>query len=172
LKYEPSDESAIIHSAIRTSSALKQKIKDYFDKLEMTNENVEEIWLIISSISKIEILNYIDEYEYLEKSLLNVYSADYFIKWCQCFLTKKQINDHIDKIKYKKLFQTWSNCLENTSENFIHILRAIDDILSAFEQSDDQNWVHLYFIDGIIDLCFEQGTFLKFIFLLSRFYFI
>jgi hypothetical protein len=159
LEHDPLNESAIIHWAIRTSSALKQKIKDYFDKLEMTMKNMKEIWLIISSISKIEILNYIDEYQYLRKSLFNVNSANYFIKWSQCFLTKKQIKDDIEKTKYKSLFLIWSNCLKNTYANFILILRAIDQILNAFEQSDDQNWSYLYFIDGIIDLCFEQSNF-------------
>jgi hypothetical protein len=107
LEYEVSNESAIIQSAIRTSGALKQKIKDYFDKLEMTMKNTEEIWLIISSISKIETLNYIDEYEYLEKSLLNAYSADYFIKWSQCFLTKKQqkIISNLEQLFEKYLYR-------------------------------------------------------------------
>jgi hypothetical protein len=169
LEREPSNETEIVHSAIRTSSALKQKIKDYFNKLEMTMENMEEIWLIISSISKIQILNYIDVYEYLEKSLLNVYSSDYFIKWSQCFLTKSKLEDDIERARYKKLFKSWSDCLKNTYANFIHVLRTIDEIFNSFDQSNDQNWVRLYFIDGMINLCFEQGNFLKFIFNYSDF---
>jgi hypothetical protein len=169
LEREPSNETEIVHSALKTSGELKQKIKDYFDELEMTMENMDEIYLIISSISKIETLNYINKYEYLEKSLLNMYSSDHFIKWSQCFLTKSQLEDDIERARYKKLFQSWSDCLTNTYANFLHVLRAMDEILNSFDQSDDQNWARLYFINSIIDLCFQQGTLLKFIFNYSDF---
>jgi hypothetical protein len=151
-----------VQSAIRTSRALKKKIKDYFDKVEMTIENMENIRVVICSIDQFEIFDHIDKYEYLGKSLSNTYTYDYYIKWFQCFLTNSQIMNDTEQKKCKKLLEFWINCLKNKYTNLIHVLMAIDKLLTPFDKSDD--WFCLYFIDRIIDLCFQQGISQNFLF--------
>lgn len=116
---------------------------------------MEEIQLIICFISKCPILDYIDKYEYLERSL-NLQSIDYYIKWFQCFLANSQIRDETQQDKEKKLLESWIKDKDLTC-----ILMSIDRLLAPFDPSD---WFCLYFIDRIIELCFQQGTFLNFLF--------
>ena len=159
LDEDPSDGSevtrhilSIVRLAIKTSAALKSKSEDCFESLDMTMENMEEIWLILCSIRKFECLSYIDKYKYLEKSLLNVYSADYYIEWSQWFLAKSQMKDGAEQ---EKLFDTWLDCLTNGENNyFSEVFRAIDRMLGAFTKTDQ---FILHFIDGLIDFCFRQG---------------
>jgi hypothetical protein len=144
-----------VQVAIRISHALKQKIKDYFDRLNMTVENMEAIQLIIYSILKFPIFDYIDKYEYLEKSLSNVYTSDYYIKWFQCFLTNNQIRSGN---KEKNLLKLWIQSSTRDFDKFISILMVIDQMLDALDTAVENDWFRLYFIDCIIDLCFQQQS--------------
>ncbi len=143
-----------VQVAIRISHGLKQKIKDYFDRLNMTVENMEAIQLIIYSILKFPIFDYIDKYEYLEKSLSNVYTSDYYIKWFQCFLTNNQIRSGN---KEKNLLKLWIQSSTRDFDKFISILMVIDQMLDALDTAVENDWFRLYFIDCIIDLCFQQS---------------
>jgi hypothetical protein len=115
---------------------------------------MEEIQLIICSISKYSILDYINKYEYLERSLSNPQSASYYIKWFQCFLAN---NSQIRDNKEKQLLALWINCLKEKDKDWMYILMAMDRLLAPFDPLD---WFYLYFINRMIDLCFEQGIFL------------
>ncbi len=159
----PDDPAATKHllstvqAAIRTSAALKNKIRDCFNKLGMTMENMEDLWLILCLISKSEILSYIDKYEYLENSLLDVYDPDYYVKWSECLLANTRITDDIEKKKCEKLLKRYSDCLNENYMHFTHVLNAIDDILKGFNNPNDDDWFRLHFINCIVDLCFDRG---------------
>jgi hypothetical protein len=66
----------------------------------------------------------------------------------------------MEKKNCEKLLKKYSNCLNENYTDLTDVLNAIDDILKAFDKSNDDDQFRLHFIDCIIDLCFDQGMFL------------
>jgi hypothetical protein len=155
---------SIVQTAARKSFSLKQKIKDYFNKLEITISNMEEIRFVICSISKFEFLSYIYTHDYLKNSLKNGNSHEFFKKWFQCFLANNQIQNDIQQEKLKALCKDWIDSSMYNYTQKTQILMAIDELLNTFDKSDDNDWFYLYFIDAIINCCFEKGFCLNLIF--------
>jgi len=142
-----------IDSIISSSYALKQMIKIYFDRLDMTNENMSKIFLIFSSIHSIGMLADIEPYEYLEKSLEHIHSIDYSIKWFEYFLVK----NNIEQSKCQQLVQRWIECIRKKSTGLIDVCKVLDRLLKNMNSND---WFWSYFIDYIIEICFQQDIFL------------
>lgn len=143
----------------RRSEALKEKFKDFLSSLVMNMQNMKDIWRITCSSSKCEILNYFDscKYKYLQRSLLNAPSSDYMIQWAQYFLAKSQLTNHDEKKESQMLLGNYINRLKKSPTIFIDVLKKIDEILEAFEKSDEHVRFCSTFIHCLIDLCFEQS---------------
>ena len=164
LELELLDESAAkkdllstVQVVIRYSEALKTKIRDYLNGLVMTTDNMEEIWLIMRSVSKWEIFNYFDQHTYLQRSLSNTCPSEYYIKWAQYFIAQSQLRNDLEKIKCKNLLKNYCDHLKKHPRQFSDVLLALDEILNAFDQSHDHAVFHLDFINRIVDLCFQQS---------------
>ena len=143
--------------AIRLCRALKEKIKEFMNSLVITIQNMEEVWQITRSSSKLEIFQYVDQEKYLHKSLLDQLSSAYLIKWAQYFLARTQLADDLEKKKSENLMKYYINCLEKNQMYFISVLKALDAILEVFDQSAEHDQLRLNFIDRIIHLCFQQS---------------
>ena len=142
---------------IRASGALKEKMKDFMSSLVMNIQNMEEIWRIIHSSSKFEILHYFDQEKYLQRSLLHVPSSAYLIKWAQYFLARTQLASDLEMKRSKILLESYIDCLKKDQTHFIGVSKAIDAILGAFDQSAEHDRFRLIFIQRLIDLCFQQS---------------
>jgi len=146
-----------VQSAIKNSNALKLEIKDYFDNFKITLENMDEIWLVVCSIHKSEILSYVDKYKFLHKSLMERTSSEHCIKWFQCFLAKNQVWIDSDQNLRKMLFEEWAKVVMDNYKNTTYVLTETDKLLDAFDDSPDNDWFRMHFIDYIVKLCFKQG---------------
>ena len=149
--------------AIISSRALKCKINDFMNSLVMNMENIEDVWQITRSASKIKIFQYFDQDQYLQQSLLDPPSSDYMIKWAQYFLARSQSANDFDKEKSKLLLEGYINYLKRDQTHFTGVLKAIDKILGAFIQSSEHKPFRLTFIKRIIHLCFKQSISFDFI---------
>lgn len=163
LELELLDESPVtkdllstIQIVIRYSAALKSKIRDYLNGLVMTTDNMEEIWLILRSVSKWEIFNYFDQHTYLQRSLSDTHASEYYIQWARYFLAQSELTNDLEKIKCRNLMKNYCDHLKKHSRQFFDVLLALDEILNAFDQSHDI--LRLDFINRMIDLCFQQSN--------------
>jgi hypothetical protein len=164
LEQDPSDSHtvskhllSIVQSAIRKSWTLRQNIKDYFDKLKITLENMNEVCLVLSSIQKSEILSYICKTTVLQTSFTEDASTEYYVKWFQCFLAKSQLWNNTERNQRKKLFEDWAKYTMDKYANIIFVLSMIDNLLDAINDSVDNDWFRTYFINYVINLCFKQS---------------
>lgn len=86
-------------------------------------------------------------------------SHDYYIKWFKCFLASSHAQYGDNHEECKKLLQAWTNCFENDHSKLTKVLMAVDELLHSVEESAANFWLHSYFIDHIVDLCFRQGKY-------------
>lgn len=143
-----------VQSTIRTSEKLKLKVKEYFDKLDITIKIMEQVRFVFNSIHKFEFLSHIDKYEYLQKSLEITNLHQYYITWFQCFLANIQETD--DQEQYKILLEYWLDQSTSNPADLMSILMSIDELLVTFDKPDT-DYLHSYFINRITDICFKQG---------------
>lgn len=142
---------------IRTNGMLKNRVADSINRSVMTIQNMEQIELIIHSSSKCGILQRFKQETYLEKTLVNTPSSAFLIKWPQYFLAKTQVTNQIEKIEWKRLLKKYIDCLKTNQQSFFDVLKDMDQILHAFDDSVDHGSFGLEFTNRIIDLCFEQN---------------
>ena len=166
LKQQPLDNRAVtehflstVKSAVKNSHALKLKIKDYFDKLTIKFENMEKISIVLCSIDKYEMLCYLRKEEVFRKPFLTDDSTHYYIKWFQCFLAKDQLWNDNEQVLRSNLLQTWTDYCLKSHEHSTDILATTDKLLDAVDNSVNNNSFRTFFINHIIDFCFEQGNF-------------
>lgn len=143
------------------SGLLRDRVRDFMNKSDMTTKNIEEVWATLNSSSKSHIFQHFDIGKYLEVSLLKSSSPAYLIKWPQCFLARSQLTDDLEKRRTKRLLDRYIHCLKINPQYSKDVLKEIDQILDAFQDSIDHESLRLEFIDRIVGLCFEQGTFFE-----------
>ena len=163
-----------LRSTIEGDALLKDKVEKWFHSLKtVCIEDLEDISNILDSTSKCAFLSNIRKEEFLCNSLTKKQSYEYYIKWFKCFLAKSRIYDDSNHEQCEKLFKTWIDCFKSDFSMFTSVLMAIDELLSDLESSVGKNRFHSYFIDGMIDLCFEQSRYYSsnFILLLKVFFF-
>lgn len=157
LEEQPLDSSPVtqhflstVRAAIIISSALKDSIKMFFDTFKMTMENLEDVQRILSSLHDLPIFYYIDKYQYLQRSLSNIDSAEFFIKWFQCFLLNLTDDD-----KAKKLIESAMAHLQHKQIDLIMVLQATDRLIDTVHHSD---LLRLLCIHRLVHLCFREGS--------------
>lgn len=164
LEQEPPDEPPLTkeyliltQSIIKSSSALKLKIKEYFHKLKTNSTNIYQVQNIFNQIDKYSMLSHADKFEYLKKSLANLSTTDDYITWFQYFLAKNHVDYNKSPREYGKLFESWIDAVNTNYDDLKQVLMNTDVLLSAFDQSDESNQFYLHCINCIIDLCFKQS---------------
>ena len=138
-----------VQSAIQNSISLQDSIKSFFDTLEITPNNIAEIQIILSSLDNFSIFRSIKKYNYLQKSLSKIHSAEFFIDWFQYFLA-----DTNDEDKCTTLLQSSMIRLKDKNIDFIKILQSTDILIETFQQSDV---LRSRCIDQLVEFCFQQG---------------
>lgn len=150
------DFLSTVRLVIKDSLALKEKIKDYFDNLVVTDKNMKQISQVFCYIHKYEFLTQINKQEILCKSLKHCKPNEY-INWFQYFLTENQIWNQSDNTLRKAWFQKWVlKCIcDYTSMKYI--FEAIDKLLYNFNDSITDDGFRTYFIDFVFKFCFVEG---------------
>lgn len=150
-----------IHSTIRDSTVVRDKVKNFMNALVMTMENMEEIWFIICSPSKEKIFQSFDDEQYLQTSLSKAPSSAFLIKWAQCFLARSQLTNDLEEKRWKNLLKGYIDRLKKNQQHMTDVLRAIDQILDAFQESVDHQRLCSEFINRVVDLCFQLSMFFQ-----------
>ena len=140
-----------IQHLIKIDNPLKYKIEEYFNKLEMHINNLKPIGEILCL--KHPILDRIKKDDLLRESLKMINSHEYCIEWFKCFFAK----DGQNYKRREEILNVWTKYFENDHSKFTKILMAIDELINAFGQSVNNDWLCSYFIDHIIHLCFVQS---------------
>lgn len=138
-----------VQSAIQNSISLQDAIKSFFDTLEITPTNIAEIQIILSSLDNFSIFRSIKKYNYLQKSLSKIDSAEFFIDWFQYFLADTSDEDKCTTLLHSSMIR-----LKDKNIDFIKILQSTDILIETFRQSDV---LRSRCIDQLIEFCFQQG---------------
>ena len=150
-----------MHSTIRYSTVVRDKVKNFMDRLVMTMENMENVWLIICSTSKWEIFQSFKAEQYLQNSLLKPPSSAFLIKWAQCFLARSYLANNVENKRWENLLKEYIDRLKKNQQHMTDVFKAIDEILDKFQEPVDRQRFSLAFINRVVELCFDIFLFDK-----------
>ena len=150
----------MIRAMIDASAPLRDRIKQYMSKLDITVQQFDSIRNIFILSSGTSILYHVKKQDFLMKVLTsrnNPRSAEFYTQWFLAFMTPgKDQQSVIDAEEFKPMLKNWTNCFGHLPESTVEMIKRMDTLIAALGDHPHS----AYFIEQMVDLCFEQSKFL------------
>lgn len=150
----------MIRTMIDANARLRNQISQYMSKLDITIQKFDAIRNIFILSSGSSILYHVRKQEFLMKLLTsrnNLRSTEFYTEWFLAFMTPgKDQQSVIDAEEFKPMLKNWTNCFGHLPESTVEMIRRMDTLIAALGDHPHS----AYFIEQMVDLCFEQSRFL------------
>ena len=146
----------IIKDIIESSTALREKIKDYLYSFKIDLKLFEDIQLIISSIPTTKTLSLVQKVQLLITSTENareLHTFEFFKQWFSLFLIGYTKVNETNDGEYSQLLQYWSERCSSLPDGFLKTLMRMDELIKTFQ---NEHYL-LIFVRYMISLCFQKG---------------
>ncbi|CAF1653778.1 unnamed protein product, partial [Rotaria magnacalcarata] len=150
-----------IRSIIDSSIPLRNKIKEYMSKLDVTINEFNSIRDIFILSIESSVLFHVNRKEFLLKLLTNdknLRSVDFYIQWFLAFMTPdKNKPSMFDDDEFKELLKVWTTCVAHRPDLIVKIIKEINVLISAIGDHPCSS----HFIEHMVDLCFQQKSIIE-----------